>query len=75
MLVRLRPIREEIPYYYVGPTFFETLPKSVKERVEDHASDWGGYRKLDGKRGVIDRRAMPFQPFGSSQMPPELSTM
>lgn len=24
---------------------------------------------------MIDRQAMPFQPFGSSQMPPELTTM
>lgn len=68
-------IRNEIPYYYVGSTFFDALPEPVREQVEDRVPDWRGYRKIDGKRDVFDRQAMPFQPFGSSQMPPELSTM
>lgn len=68
-------IREQIPYYYVEPDFFKTLPGTVKDRVEDQFADWRGYRKLDGNKDMIDRHAMPFQPYGSSQMPPELSAL
>ncbi|MFN3338103.1 MAG: hypothetical protein ACK40Z_00255, partial [Dietzia sp.] len=66
-------IRDEIPYYYVDPSFLETLPQPVKARVEDRILDWRGRRKIDGKRKVVDRQAMTFQPFG--QLPPELPTM
>ncbi|MFN3599888.1 MAG: hypothetical protein ACK4UY_00705, partial [Dietzia sp.] len=66
-------IRDEIPYYYVDPSFLETLPQPVKARVEDCILDWRGRRKIDGKRKVVDRQAMTFQPFG--QLPPELPTM
>lgn len=68
-------IRNELPYYYVGATFFDSVPQTVMDRVDAEVPDRSGYRKLDGRRDVIDWKAMLFQPFGSSQMPPELSTL
>ena len=68
-------IRNELPYYYVEATFFDSVPQAVIDRVDAEVPDRSGYRKLDGRTDVIDRKAMPFQPFGSGQMPPELSTL
>lgn len=68
-------IRSELPYYYVEATFFDSVPQAVIDRLDAEVPDRSRFRKIYGKRDVIDRQAMPFQPFGSSQMPPELSTM
>ncbi|PAY24112.1 hypothetical protein CEY15_05070 [Dietzia natronolimnaea] len=68
-------IRSELPYYYVEATFFDSVPQAVIDRLDAEVPDRSGYRKLDGRTDVIDWQAMLFQPFGSSQMPPELSTM
>ncbi|MBB1032718.1 hypothetical protein G6027_17990 [Dietzia sp. SLG310A2-38A2] len=68
-------IRNELPYYYVEATFFDSVPPAVIDRVDAEVPDRSGYRKLDGRTDLIDRKAMPFQPFGSSRMPPELSTL
>lgn len=64
-------IRNEIPYYFVEATFFDSVPQTVIERIGDGVPDQLGYRELDGTSRLVDRRHMTFQPYGSQNAPPE----
>lgn len=68
-------LREELPYYYVEATFLDSVPRSVVDAVDAALADRAGLRKLDGARDPLDRRGMTFQPYGSSQAPPERSRL
>lgn len=68
-------IRDELPYYFVVPSFVDSVPRSIIDHVDAVAPGRSGDRKLDGTNYAIDRHRMTFQPYDSRKAPPGRSSL
>lgn len=62
-------IREEIPYYYVTPTFLKIMHNATREAVNHSASEVHSFRKVDGRERCTNPPSIEFFPFKPSARP------